>query len=186
MAILRTFIAVTIEPTPELRAVLADLSELAPTVRPVAADKLHVTLKFLGDTDENLIPQVAEIVRKAAQERPAIEVRLTGLGAFPHAARPAVVWVGLQGADLFIELAAELDSQLGLLGFLRESRPFQPHLTLARIKAKPPRELGAYLAQHGTTPFGTAWIRSVDLFHSNLERTGARYTVLASAPLAVP
>ena len=179
---LRTFTAVQILPTPALRQVLADLGEL-PGVRAVLPDTLHVTLKFLGDTDEQLLPRIkAEVTRLAGQFAPC-ELRLRGLGVFPNLSRATVVWVGLNGAETLRELTAELETALEGLGIPRDARAFQPHLTVARIKQHPPRELGTYVQQHAATGFGACWFREVEFLQSELRPEGPRYTVLAAVPL---
>ena len=95
----RTFIAVHLHAGAALRAVLASLADMGPAVRPVAADGLHVTLKFLGDTDAALIPAVAGAIRECVAGQGPFELRLTGLGAFPHPGRPSVVWAGIEDDD---------------------------------------------------------------------------------------
>jgi 2'-5' RNA ligase len=185
MTQIRTFVGVKIEPTPELLAALTDLLDLGQALKTEPTENLHVTLKFLGSTEERLLPEIIEIIRKQAAAKRAAELSLTGLGAFPHLKRPAVVWVGLQGegAQTLIDLAAGLESELEPLGFGREDRPFHPHLTLARVKTRPPRELTTYIEQHAATGYGIAPLRAVELFRSELKPTGSHYTVLESLPL---
>jgi RNA 2',3'-cyclic 3'-phosphodiesterase len=102
---------------------------------------------------------------------------------FPHAERPNVVWAGLRGADTLASLAAELEAGLEPHGFPRENRPFVPHLTLARVKARPPESLRELLSRHAKTAFGQAKIDHVEFIRSEPGPEGSRYTVLAAAPL---
>ncbi len=97
--------------------------------------------------------------------------------------RPNVVWAGLEGAQTLAALAADLETGLERHGFARENRPFVPHLTLARVKAKPPESLRDLLSRHAKTQFGTATIDRVELIRSELGPEGSRYTVLAAASL---
>jgi 2'-5' RNA ligase len=181
---LRTFIAVKLPATPALREVLTQLNQLGSSLKPVSTDNLHLTLKFLGDTPEPQIVEIGEIVTQVAAQATEFDLRLVGLGVFPHVHRPDVIWAGIETADTLHTLAATLESNLEPLGFRRESREFHPHLTLARVKAKPPPSLFRMLAEHATTDFGTVHITSVELFQSELQRGGPKYTVLASAKLA--
>lgn len=181
---IRAFIAVRVPAAEPLQAVLRPLAEMGGAVKPVAAGQLHVTLKFLGDIPPEQAPQIARIVEQSARGKPVVEARLTGIGAFPHARRPSVIWAGMEDAQTLADIAAELESQLKSLGFARERRAFRPHLTLARVRRKPPPALGELLQKHGATDFGPVRIEQVELFQSELRPEGARYTVLASAPLA--
>lgn len=180
---IRTFVAVHIAPTEPLRSLVSDLHEFGGAVKPIAVANLHLTLKFLGDTAEALVPQIGALLHAAASSKPAGEILLQGLGAFPHLGRPSVIWVGLQLAEMLEELAVTLDEELVPLGFEREHRPTRLHLTVARVKATPPRELGTYLRQHTETDYGVAAVGSVELMRSEFP-VSAPYTSLLSAPLA--
>ena len=83
-----------------------------------------------------------------------------------------------------MELAEAIEQSLAELGFPRENRQFHPHMTLARVRGKPPAELKIWLEQQTATPFGTIEVESVTLFQSELSAAGASHTVLATAALA--
>lgn len=182
----RTFIAVKIASTPPLCDVLAQLAAMTPAVRPVAAENLHVTLKFLGDTPVSAVPAISAAVSAAASGKAGFEAHLLGLGAFPHPGRPSVVWVGLTGAETLIDIAAQLKKPLKQLGFAPEPRPFAPHLTVARVRSRPPPELQELLAARAAADFGTALIRRVELMRSELRPEGSKYTVLHAVALGEP
>ena len=180
---LRTFIAVKVAPTPDLRRIHSRLVELGDRFRPVALDNLHVTLKFLGDTSESQVPEICAIARHVVDGVAAMHVRLKGLGAFPSVRRPSVVWVGLDEAEALCRIVADLEQALAPLGFALENRAFQPHLTLLRIKARPPEQLFALLAQESATDFGVVPIDKIEYLQSELGPRGARYTELATFAL---
>jgi RNA 2',3'-cyclic 3'-phosphodiesterase len=180
---IRCFIAIKIPGLDPLRRVLNELAGMGRALKAVAPDALHVTLKFLGDTDIDLVAEVRSVVERTARSHPACALTLTGLGGFPNAQRPNVVWAGLEGAQTLIEIAADLETSLETLEFAREKRLFTPHLTLARVKARPPESLAALLSRHARTQFGTTKINQVELIRSELGPEGSKYTVLASAPL---
>ncbi len=152
-------------------------------LKAVSPDNLHVTLKFLGDVALQRTAEVSRTLVEAAAGEPAFSAELRGLGAFPSAGRPSVVWAGLMGADALVRLAERLEASLELQGFARESRAFHPHLTLARVKGRPPAGLRTLLERHAATSFGTVGIASVELYQSELRREGAKYTLLASVRL---
>ena len=177
---IRTFVAVKLPVVPELQPVLKSLAAMRWPVAAVAADKLHVTLKFLGDTPSERRVEIQQLIPRSVSGQPPFVLRIAGLGAFPHADRPSVVWAGLPDAEPLIALAKRLETALEPLGFARESRPFQPHLTLARIKGRPPRDLLELLRSQATTCFGNVAVQCVEFIRSDLQRDGARYTTLAS------
>ena len=182
---LRTFIAVKIAPTHALRNVHSQLAELAEQFRPASLANLHVTLKFLGDTAESQISDISTVVERVAHLQPRFTVQLVGLGVFPHIRRPSVVWVGMTPAEPLCRLAAELDCGLTALGFSAEGREFQPHLTILRVKSRPPEGLFTLLAADAQTDFGMTEISHVELVESQLGRGGPHYTTLAKYALGV-
>jgi 2'-5' RNA ligase len=185
---IRCFLAVKITAEPALRRVVRDLSEMGRALKAVEFENLHVTLKFIAAADLNLIPEITAISATAASRQSRSQLTLTGLGVFPHVQRPSVVWAGLEGpgARTLCALAKDLETSLEPLGFDREERPFAPHLTLARVKAKPPESLHALLARHTKTIFGTAPVDEIELIRSELGTDGPRYTVLERFALAEP
>src|SRR5690349_7367710 len=103
----------------------------------VRADTLHVTLRFLGDTPAELVPDVALAVRDAVADAPAFDVRLEGAGAFPpHGGKVRTLWLGIaEGDDRLAQLSAAVTTAMVPLGWPAEARPFSPHLTVARTDA---------------------------------------------------
>ncbi len=180
---LRTFIACKIPPTPALRGLHSDLQELGRPVRPVAMENLHITLKFLGDTDPLQIPAISEILREVVAGCEQFLIEMRGLGVFPNPKRPTVVWVGMQGGESLTAMAEAFEQRLQELGFPQESRKFEPHLTVARVRGRAPRELATYLEQQRETNFCSEIIGSVELYKSELTPTGSCYTILAQENL---
>jgi 2'-5' RNA ligase len=180
---IRVFIAVKVPSTPLLRKVLKLLAAMGRPVKPVSADNLHVTLKYLGDTNPTRIPEISQAISEAVNGEQAFEGHVVGLGAFPRIQRPSVIWAGLKDGEPLIRIAESLEIILSEMGFHAEQKPFHPHLTLARIKSKPPAELAELLNENPATDFGVVSLSSVELFQSELQPTGPRYTVLASAEI---
>lgn len=181
--LLRTFVAVEVRLPLELLDVTKSLAAMGWPVVAVRPDKLHVTLKFLGETPSELCEDVQRQVVSTVAGQQAMNFRVQGLGAFPTPQRPSVIWAGLLEAAPLVAVAERLEAALEPLGFARESRPFHPHLTLARIKARPPRELFDLLQRHAQTPFGNIDVRSIEFIQSDRQRDGAHYTTLASFSL---
>ena len=183
--LIRAFVAVRIPLLPQLQTVLKPLVAMRWPVAAVAPENLHVTLKFLGDIPTDQIAAIQQQLLSVVRGQPPFVLAVEQLGAFPSVERPSVVWVGLVDAEPLVALVNEIESRLEPLGFARESRAFHPHLTVARIKGRPPRELFDIIRRNSDTHFGTAEVRSIDLIRSELCRDGARYSLISSHELVV-
>lgn len=149
-------------------------------VRWMALDTLHLTLKFLGEIREDDVPRlIARAHAKLAPEQP-FGVGLAGYGAFPNAREARALWVGVsEGASALARLARKLDSASRAIGAPREHRPFEPHLTLARLRDPQRVEL-----ERAAPPDSVGWtVSEVVLFESRLSPSGARHVPLARFPL---
>lgn len=172
-----------------------ELGEAIERLRPAARDiawvapgNLHLTLKFLGEIGEARIESVAAALGEAGLAADPFEARIRGLGAFPSADRPRVVWAGVtEGASEMIALARRVDVALAALGFPRDERPFSPHVTLGRVR-RPERNpaLSDALGGAAARAFGQVRVLSASLMRSELGPRGARYTELATIRLGRP
>jgi len=155
-------------------------------VRWVRPEGMHLTLKFLGDVLAEQVPEIAEAVRQACEKHAPFECTLSGLGCFPNASRPRVVWVGIQEpSGVLAALHRDVDRTVSALGFEPEQRRFHPHLTLGRVKGRN-REavaaLGEYVSR-ARVKVGTIQANAVHLMRSDLLPGGAVYTALATTKL---
>lgn len=102
----------------------------------VHLDNLHLTVRFLGDVPPDLVPDVGLAVSDALASAPAFDVVIAGAGVFPEARKPRALWLGIErGAAGLGALAASLDAPLEPLGWAPDTRPYRPHLTVARADA---------------------------------------------------
>lgn len=156
-------------------------------IRWVQDEQLHFTVKFLGEQPEDRVSEAILAARKAALACSSFDLALGGLGAFPSAGRPRVVWIGaVSGASPFTELARKLDRELSKIGFEPESRPYVPHLTLARTKSREGEKEAARLLE-GAGDVGevaTERIASFVLMQSKLSPKGSEYSVIEEFLLA--
>jgi 2'-5' RNA ligase len=176
----RLFIAIEI---PEhirtgFASLLKELRSLAPQVKWVRAENLHVTLKFLGETDSTKLAALQNALTAVRSPEPA-NLEFRGLGFFPNEKRPRVFWAGMESSPNLKSLAADIDQATHRLGFPLEERPFTPHLTLARfpLLGVPPKLLQA-MNDKSRQPFGSLRTSDFHLIESKLKPTGAEYTTL--------
>jgi len=182
---LRAFIG--IEAPDEVRRALArvqqEFSGCSAKVKWVPPENLHLTMKFLGDIDDEMAGKVKAAMAKASGGGP-ITIRVDGLGRFPPRGRPRTIWAGVSdGADAVERLFKELDRALRRLGFEKERR-FVPHLTIGRVKSpKGADELTPVIERHAGTAFGSCDAADMVLFKSTLTPQGAIYEVVARQAL---
>ena len=179
----RAFVAVRIPVTTPLRDILNELASMGRAVKPIAAENLHITLKFLGETDTSWIDRTCELLDNVASQVTAFDITLQGLGAFPKPSRPSVVWTGIIPPETISKLAAAVEQKLSTFGFASETRPFHPHVTLARVKARPPQGLTAFIDHAPKAKYAEFRVNEVTLIQSVLSSQGPTYTTLHTASL---
>jgi len=185
---IRSFIAVEI--ADDIRARLAEaqdaLRAAGGDVRWSKPENLHVTLKFLGEISEANVGAACTIVEQVATAHSAFGIQLAGLGAFPSARRPRVVFAELiDASQTLFEMARELDKAMAEIGVERERKPFRSHLTLGRVKS--PRglaELTQAMSQRAQTQFGSQTVSRIVLMRSDLKPSGAVYSRVGAGQLA--
>lgn len=169
-----------------VEAVRDPLRDLAPGGRWVHPSLWHMTLKFLGDVEDELVPAVADLAGEVAQRHEAFTMALGGLGMFPNAERPRAMWVGAaEGAAAFDALAEALDAGLDGLGFQADDQPPSPHLTIARFRI--PQEAGELVGHVGPTDEIARFdVREIVLMKSVLRPRGPDYSVVERLALLLP
>jgi 2'-5' RNA ligase len=150
---------------------------------------MHVTLLFLGEVDDREVVQVCRAVKDVAGREPPFALRVSGVGAFPNARRPKVVWGGItDGADSLQRLQAALEEKMLALGcYRKEDRPYTPHLTLGRVTADEASfALATEIPKLADWDGGTTTVGEVRVYNSELRRDGPEYTVIARSALTGP
>ncbi|MDH4155578.1 MAG: RNA 2',3'-cyclic phosphodiesterase [Nitrospira sp.] len=151
-------------------------------------NSFHLTVRFLGEIEKQLIDQLREAIAKVRQSHPTIQIPIGRLQAFPNVLKPRVLWVGpseswlrSESAKQLVELHQEIEACCHSFGFAADEKPFSPHLTVARIKTGE-RQVGPLLAQSGlyerSVSLGTVTVGPVVLMKSQLRPTGPVYTKL--------
>jgi len=153
-----------------------------PEIRWTQPKGMHLTLKFLGEVPVERVLYVTAALH-ALDRFEKFEVEVRGLGFFPNAAHPRVLWAGLEAPAGLTDLARGVETALEKLGFAREDRPFHPHLTLARFRAvHADRALEAALEKADSASLGRFEVSEFFLFESRLLTGGAEYRKVARFP----
>lgn len=145
----------------------------------VPPPNMHVTLKFLGEIPAENAYAIRDRLADALIDRCAWPVEIAGVGVFPDAERPRVIWIGLRDEGQTSALADEVNGWLSETGFAPETRPFHPHLTLGRIKQGSAGFWEPW-QEHSLGRFAPA---EVVLYRSDLRSAGAEYVALGRAKL---
>jgi len=191
MSVIRAFIALDIPS--EIQECLATVSNQFKEkigevpVRWVDPEKIHLTLKFLGDVSLNNIEVLKESIRAEAYACKPLVFSVGGVGAFPKVRNPRVIWVGIEAPTEMIDLQRGIDVQMSRIGYAPDRRPFSPHLTLGRVsrnaKSAEIRQISDVLSTSKIGFLGVGRVNAVHLYRSDLKPDGAVYTKLYSAQL---
>jgi len=184
---MRLFIAVNL--TSEIKNAIQHALDRFPIRQPpwrwITTDNLHVTLKFLGDTPEELLPPLVDCLAEVGRNHRRFTLKLDRLGGFPNLRNPRVLFYRVsEGAEPLERLAAEVDRiLLDRLDLPSEAKPFRAHLTVARIKQPLPEKVAARLGEAPPLPGVSQIVSSLDLMQSELRREGAVYSRLKEIAL---
>jgi 2'-5' RNA ligase len=143
-------------------------------------EKLHITLKFLGDVEPSRVEALSSAAARAAASLEPFGLTIEEPGAFPPHGQPRVLWLGIVDVSGSLALMhRSLETECAAAGFPRESRAFKPHLTLARVRS--PQGARELAAAHRETPFESQRFKVSELvvMRSELGPGGSRYTPLS-------
>ena len=189
---MRTFISADIpdDAREGLASFLAQLRTIdLEKLRWVQPEAMHLTLKFLGEIDQDKVGPVLAAMKESCDGASPFALSTGGLGCFPNRRSPQVIWLGLEGdMEALGLLQAMLDGELlNTAGLPLEVRPFSPHLTLARVRrgaSEAERRQIWERVEATPPPEPIAWqVSQLTLVHSTLLPQGPQYRTLGSAPL---
>ena len=174
---MRLFVAVPVaEPArQQILKLLGQLRGAAWPVRWVHDEGLHMTLKFFGEVGAERLDVIAEALRFAAADAGSLALQLGDLGAFPSRSRPRVLWVGVNAPPALELLQDRIERGCEAIGFPPEGTPFQPHITLGRVREGqrlPSGGLDEYADNFDPAPFMG---QELVLYESVLTTGGPRY-----------
>lgn len=185
---MRTFIAIDIsdEIREALARIISHLKYAGADVKWVDPGNIHLTLKFLGEVSEEKSRLVMESIDGIAASVRPFEITVKDIGAFPRVENPRIIWARLDsGVGESRQLARVVEEAMSVLGFEREARQFEPHLTIGRVKsARNIEDLAAKIGAYDSPRFPLLpphLIDSIALFRSTLTPKGSLYTKIHEA-----
>jgi len=175
---LRCFIA--IELSEELKSsidgYIDKLKSTGADVKWVSAKNLHLTLKFLGSTPEELLTEINKKLSSIAKLHDRFTCRIFEAGVFPNIKQPRVIWLGIKDSAEMIKLQRDIDEAMAEFGFEKEGREFNPHLTIGRVRSPKNKDiLMKELATLKDADFGKIEVKNITLMKSELKPGGAEY-----------
>jgi len=174
---------------------VAEARALAPDVRWVAAESLHLTLKFVGEKPDGVVAEIEKALASIGAE--SFQISFRGYGFFPTPRAARVFWVGIVADERLARLAGAVEENLSAIGIPKEDRAFSPHLTLARggsrigsASGAPERSRGdrvnqrfaklqERLAERPPLEFGRMAAHDFFLYRSQLSPKGSKYSKIA-------
>ncbi|MCX7755871.1 MAG: RNA 2',3'-cyclic phosphodiesterase [Anaerolineales bacterium] len=190
MSLLRAFIAIEI-PFEIKQAISRQTASLRQSsgraIRWVSVENIHLTLKFLGQVSSANLELLAQSVRAECAHSTPFSIAVEGLGCFPNARRPRVLWIGLSAPPALIHLQHQIETSANRLGYPPDEKPFSPHLTIGRVREQAStaelQTLRLLLEQTHLPSLGTFSVNEICFYRSDLKPDGPVYTRISTARL---
>jgi len=177
----RLFTAVRI-PLAQREALLGVMGGL-PHVRWQRDDQLHLTLRFIGDVDEDKAGEI-RLILSTIQFKPIL-VRIKGVGIFGPARKPRMIWAGIETPEPLKALQEKITNTLRRLDIEPEERKYKPHITLARVNGNNGDKLNLFLNHYSALAPEPFEVKEFVLYKSHLSHNGSQYQVVESYPAGV-
>ena len=187
---MRAFIAIQLPE--EIKNIIGniqdELKQARADVKWVKPENIHLTLKFLGDIEQDLVNKINSILEGITQKSSSFNLCLSSLGAFPKLQYARVIWIGLTNDKRVSEIANDLEKDMLKIGLPCESRPFSSHITLGRVRSGLNRKVLVekleFLNKDLSFPSPEFKVSSITLFKSTLTPQGPIYEVIFDCPLS--
>jgi len=183
---MRLFVSVDLDGLAGAIRSVQELLSGASGLRLTDPDGAHVTLKFLGETDPQRLPALAEQLERAVEESgvESFDTEFGGVGVFPSLESISVVWVGVRaGTDQFTRLHEAIERRTTAVGFDPEDHEFTPHVTVARMDHAGGKELVQSVVENRDPTVGEMSVSTVSLTESELGQSGPEYSTVAAFEL---
>lgn len=183
---MRLFVAIELDVAVKkaLGRTVCQLATFDGAVRWAAEERMHLTLRFLGEAPADRVGRLCETLEGAAARCEPFALATSRWGCFPPGGRASVVWAGVSSADGLLGVCrGRVADAVEEAGFARESRPFSPHLTVGRVRTKRPAPDLRRAVEALEAPVVTQAVREIVLMQSELGAGGPRYTRIGTWPL---
>ena len=183
----RIFIAVKINADDTLITMMSDLKAglKEEKIKWTDSENLHITLAFLGDTEEDMIKPVNKMLKRICEGFGEFEIIIKGAGVFKNLKDPRVIWTGIEPSEKLKTLYESIKPGLKDAGIILEERTFNPHLTLGRIKSiKDMDVLKSLISGYADCQIQKQAVSEVILYESQLFHSGPVYKPLGKFALA--
>ncbi len=180
---MRCFIAIDLptEIKRQIGFVINLAAPLSKDIKWVPYENIHLTLKFLGEVKENMLPEIEQRLRDTCRLYAPFPISVRATGAFPNEKKPNVLWVGIERSDSLKDLYLDIDKSMSEIGFEKENRKHSPHLTIGRVKdRKDILQVMNCIHEFKSKLFGNADVVEVHLMRSILKPSGAEYSKVCS------
>ena len=175
----RIFLALRLDDMAQ--ALLSGLGGQLAGTRPVPADQLHLTLRFIGDVDGTTFCDIREQLWETSAS--PVSLTISGVGHFPPRGRPRILWAGIEPSGELLILRNKVNRILRHCGVPPERRKFHPHITLARLMNSSPHRVAQFLSQNSRLKSMPFIVRELTLYSSVLSPKGAVHTIEEQYPL---
>ena len=184
--VLRCFISIEIPETIKISVldIIDRLRQSGADVKWASDENIHITLQFLGETDEALVPAIKGALDKILATYSPFYIKIAEVGCFPDGRRPRVIWVGMEESQTMIKLHKDIVTEMVKFGYKKEERGFTPHITVGRVKSN--RYLGELtrkLDEIRSARFSGFEVQDIRLMKSELQPSGAKHYCLAEIPI---
>lgn len=173
--LIRTFISIPVPNTMGLKPLIRDIQAIR-GLKPSSINQLHITLRFIGDVEEDRIDEIEEIVNNAIRNVKRGRLNLKGVGAFPNERNPRILWVGIDSELPLVKITEEISRGLKSAGIQFDEKPFKPHITVGRIEGHP--NLTHLINNYRNMEFTTYIPDSIRIMKSELTPKGAEHTIM--------
>ena len=172
---IRTFISIDVPMTDAISDVLESLKH-ADGVKPTPKEQVHITLKFLGDTDEKKVEKLCNSLERLLSEKEAFDVMIEGIDAFPNRRDPKIVWLGVKDPEQLIDAADIISDTISSMNLKYDNKRFSPHITVGRINGR--CDLKDVFDDYDKKMFCTFRCDHIDVMKSVLTPKGAIHSVV--------
>ncbi len=165
----------------DVRARLATIGGGIRSARWVTPERMHLTLRFIGEVDDGLLEDLCAALSQVSGE--GFDMTLDGVGLFGERRRNRTLWVGVVPDPALMRLQAKIEAALVRTGLEPESRKFKPHITVARLREAPMARVREFLTFHHLFRTGPFPVREFHLYSSRLSQNGPLYRIEDTYPL---